>query len=177
MSSLQHNTGVGTNGNNKYNKIKKNMDAITKNYTNASNQINSSLAQDVKTRKDNKQTLCKIVKETLEKELKAMLPEIIETSSNEEDVSSKIQHGAENDMLEQNKPDRQQAMTNNDNDKEDSNETEKEKINQESNNDDEEEDSSGDDSSSSSLDEGEIITQEDNCKKPKTTMMSIKAMT
>eukprot|EP00957_Ditylum_brightwellii_P151287 11520106-Ditylum_brightwellii.AAC.1 len=65
-------------------------------------------------------------------------------SSNEEDVSSEIQCGAKNDVLEQNKSDKQQATTNDDNGRDNSNETEKEKINQESNNYDEEEDSSGD---------------------------------
>eukprot|EP00957_Ditylum_brightwellii_P085903 6535244-Ditylum_brightwellii.AAC.1 len=61
--------------------------------------------------------------------------------------------------------------------KEDSIETEKDKTTQESNNNDKEEDSSGDASSSSLSDKGEIITQEEDCKKPIKTMISIKGTT
>eukprot|EP00957_Ditylum_brightwellii_P006020 456441-Ditylum_brightwellii.AAC.1 len=91
----------------------------------------------------------------------------ISQSSNKEDVASKIQSGVKHDVLEQNKSDKQQAATDGENGREDSIETEKDKITQESKSDDKEENSSGDDLSSSLLDEGEIITQEKDCKEPK----------
>eukprot|EP00957_Ditylum_brightwellii_P092953 7077692-Ditylum_brightwellii.AAC.1 len=92
-------------------------------------------------------------------------------SSNKENVASKIQSSAKHDVSEQNKSDKQQAMTDGKQGREDSIETEKDKTTQESNNDDDEEDSSGDDLSSSSLDKGEIIKQEKACKNLRKTMM------
>eukprot|EP00957_Ditylum_brightwellii_P040587 3072403-Ditylum_brightwellii.AAC.1 len=79
MSPPQQNSAVETNFKDKYEEIKKIMDSNNKKHTEALNQINESLAQVVKTRKDIRQALRDIDKEILEKELKAMLPEIVKT--------------------------------------------------------------------------------------------------
>eukprot|EP00957_Ditylum_brightwellii_P141536 10782026-Ditylum_brightwellii.AAC.1 len=96
--------------------------------------VSSTTEKVVKTRKENKQTLCNIVKDILEKELKAMIPEIIKTLleeisevkatvtrnmakvtfntlsqlSNKEELTHDKQSDYKNDMLVHNKSDEQQ---------------------------------------------------------------------
>eukprot|EP00957_Ditylum_brightwellii_P006195 469023-Ditylum_brightwellii.AAC.1 len=98
-------------------------------------------------------------------------------SSKKEHIASEIQSGAKHDVLVQNMSDEQQAAIDGENSRDDPIETKKGKITLESNNDDKQEDSNGDDLSSSLSDEGEIIPQEEDCKQPKITMMSIKVVT